>query len=254
MHLDNSILKIVAISDLHITDTSCPEWQVLLHFLDSPQVASATHIYLLGDIFDLLIGGHHYYAEKFAQFFSRINDLARAGKIISYFEGNHDFAFQKLFRSIPNVTIYREGQLLLANGISYYFCHGDHLEVSNYSYILYTKFIRSSLMRTLINLVPSFFIQWIGRHSSRYSRKKGARKVKITGTHARKEHFIADVTNFLNNNQIDIIVCGHSHFTADLKIQNSHYLNPGRSGHTQKFVWIEGGKAELLTLQSDSST
>ena len=254
MHSDNSMIKIAAISDLHITDTSCPEWQVLMHFLDSPQVASATHLYLLGDIFDLLIGGHQFYAEKFSQFFSRIRDLAAKGKIISYFEGNHDFAFEKLFKNIHNVTIYRDGQLLLANGSSYYFCHGDHLETSNYSYLIYTKFIRSKMMRTLINLVPSFAIQWIGRHSSRYSRKKGDRKVKIIGAHARKDRFIADVTKFLSKNQINIMVCGHSHFSAELKILDAHYLNPGRSGHTKKFVWIEGKKAELLTLQSDSST
>lgn len=241
-------MKIVAIADLHITDTSCPEWQLLLDFLKHPEVQSAERVVLLGDIFDLLVGAHHFYLQLFEPFFMALRQLGAKGIQIDYFEGNHDFAFEELFQNFPNVRIHQHAANIQFEGVNYYFGHGDELEVDNTSYLWYSCFIRSWPMRWLINAVPASLIQTIGKFSSRYSRKRGSRKIHLKGVEKRVSRFLNYVEQYLEHHPVDILVCGHSHFACLKKFGEKIYANPGRCGHTKQFIKIEGREARFITL------
>lgn len=241
-------MKIAAIADLHITHRDTPEWRILMDFLHTAKDRQADTLLLLGDIFDLLVGGHSYYYLQYAPFFDQLAALAAEGVSIHYIEGNHDFAFEHLFKGIPNIKVHRHGFYLFDSHRKIYCGHGDEIDPDNISYRLYTLFIRSNFMRWLINSAPSSWIDFIGRRSSRYSRAKGKRHVQIVGAHDYIAAFQRLVENFSAERSLDIMLCGHSHFHYDGLVGRTHYLNPGRAGHTRQYIWLDEAGARLETL------
>ncbi len=249
-------MKIVAIGDLHILDSESDGYQVLNKFLSCNDTKSADTIVFLGDIFDLMIGNHHQYIDEFDHFFSQLESLLISGKEVHFIVGNHDFHLEDLFkfflenRGLPKDKFHYHRDAFEINiGKRIYFGHGDELEYYNWKYQLYTKVIRSSLFRFIINTVPYSLIQFIGHRSSKASRKRGAKRLKIRGEKDRAVRFLETCIQFLTLSEIDILVCGHSHFEAENWNGSKCYINAGHSSRSQKYIVIEESVPRLVTLQ-----
>ena len=87
------------ISDLHIKKAHDEPSKVLRSFFSHEKVQNSDVVFLLGDIFDFLIGEHKAYIKEYAFFFESILELIENGKVIYFFEGNHDFHFSNTITS-----------------------------------------------------------------------------------------------------------------------------------------------------------
>ena len=83
----------VFVSDIHIASPDCPRGRLFLQFLRSLSGKSdVTHLYLLGDIFDLWVADHTFFIERYAEIIDEIRRLVSQGVEVAYFERNHDWA------------------------------------------------------------------------------------------------------------------------------------------------------------------
>jgi UDP-2,3-diacylglucosamine hydrolase len=109
-----------------------------------------SQLFLVGDIFDLLVGEVEYTKKLYRQEISLINKLAKTIEVF-YFEGNHDFSLEGLFE---NVTLYSRKQqpvVFQKDDQLVSIAHGDVFE--NFGYDLYTAIIRNSTLLKILNFI-----------------------------------------------------------------------------------------------------
>jgi UDP-2,3-diacylglucosamine hydrolase len=109
-------------------------------------------LFLMGDIFDLLVGEVDYTRELFAREIHLINRLSLTTETF-YFEGNHDFSLEGLF---PNVTLFPRSlqpALFEIGNRRVAIAHGDIYE--NLGYNLYTATIRNKILLTILNALDN---------------------------------------------------------------------------------------------------
>ena len=77
-------------------------------------------IFLLGDIFDLMVGSYTEYETQYEWFFSRIRQITSQGTSVVYIQGNHDFHIEELLisngitvKKKPFVEIINDKKVLL---------------------------------------------------------------------------------------------------------------------------------------------
>lgn len=248
-------MSIAVISDIHVKVPGDKGYQVLLSFLDDERVKSCEKIFLLGDIFDVMSGGHHEYIEKYSEYFSRLKTLASVGKEIYYFEGNHDMHLQKLYHlalkeNSKNFHLLKKPFKLNYLGKRIYFSHGDELYAS-LSYQFYKKLITSAFARILANyIVPYRVIDQMGTKASQKSRKRNKpdqeMQIKIRDGYRKAASNIA-------KKKIDMVICGHCHVKDHFKWKSfgieRHYLNVGFPVTDQSFILFNEQGIKLESLQ-----
>jgi len=121
-----------------------------LNALDSGQIQTPSQLFLMGDIFDLLVGEITYTRQIHMETVNRLEELAQ--KIpIYYLEGNHDFNLHKIFLHVKVIPIQNQplhvktpkGELLL--------WHGD--KYGSFSHRFYTKLIRNPSLLISLNVI-----------------------------------------------------------------------------------------------------
>ncbi len=245
-------MKLSAISDVHIKSSGDQAEILLLSFLRSPDVQSSDMIFLLGDIFDLMIGPHTQYFVRFQNYFKEIESLISSGKKIYYVEGNHDFHIRELYRKFFKVHKNLDSSLFqmaskfefIDSGKKYYLCHGDDIELNNPRYKIYKSIVTSSPLSFYANkLMPHFLIKNIGEYSSNKSRKRNNKRYsQESDLQPVKDNFRNSAESLFKKTNFDILVCGHSH-VKDHYVSNLgfEYVNNGYAQHTQSYISIVDG-------------
>ena len=252
-------MKFSLISDVHIKTSNDTAEKLLIAFLRNPDVQSSDVIFLLGDIFDLMIGPHSQYFVRFSSYFDEIKNLMAKGIKIGYVEGNHDFHIKKLYQYFfkihhdldPlsfSIAPYFE---YVDHGKTMYFCHGDDIELNNPGYKIYKSVVTSPPLRFYANyLMPHFLIKNIGEFSAEKSRKRNNKRYSMESDLAPvKENFRMSAEVFYKLNPKKIIVCGHSH-VKDYYISESgfEYVNNGYAQHTKTYISIENGNISFKPI------
>jgi UDP-2,3-diacylglucosamine hydrolase len=114
--------------------------------LDSPP----PQLFLMGDIFDLLVGEIEATLLENKEIVEDLNRLSRVCDCF-YIEGNHDFNLKKIFDNMA--VIPREVQPLevFANGKKVALLHGDLMESVGYE--IYSLIIRTSIVLKILNFL-----------------------------------------------------------------------------------------------------
>ena len=243
---------ISSISDIHIKKSGDDRSKLLLNFLKHEKVVNSKYIFLLGDIFDLMIGNHHEYLFEFSEIFEEIVKLCNRGKRVYYFEGNHDFLLSEFFNYFSSKNqlgsnfFYSPTDIQLTiNGREFYCCHGDNIEIDNPKYKIYKKLINNNFTHYLSNnIVPYQVIQMIGHYASARSRKKNQQKYNLMSEKdleyiKKKFRDSADIVKTLAP-EVDFIISGHSHVEDIYRSKNGYiYLNNGHLPNTKKFIYLD---------------
>lgn len=244
------IMKIAAISDVHIKSAHDEADKLLTAFLNHPEVQTSDYILLLGDIFDLMCGPHEEYLAAYSHIFTLLTNLQNAGKKVYFFEGNHDVHLEKLFKKLwPNneVRVTQAPIIEEIDGHQYYFSHGDEHEVDNLSYHRYIKFIRSKPLKFVAEyIIPYAVLNFFGERASKISRKKGSRTFNVEQVRERFRYGVGVTTH----GRYDFVLGGHSHVQDEYKIpeSNSIYLNNGYALKTQTFILIDNHQSKFIPL------
>ena len=96
------------LSDIHIRTENESNSEKLLLFLHSleNEKNKATHLFLVGDIFDLWIYDHSYFVEKFPKIVNAIRVIVQKGIEVHYFEGNHDLYLKRFWQQEVGVKVH----------------------------------------------------------------------------------------------------------------------------------------------------
>lgn len=245
-------MKFAAISDVHIKRAGDPAEHLLLSFLRNEDVQSSDVIFLLGDIFDLMIGPHSQYFVRYQAYFDELKKLLRKGIHVCYVEGNHDFHIRNLYRKFFEVNTDLDSSLFKIQPYFEFFdaekkihlSHGDDMELGNPSYKFFKAVVTSLPLRYYANyLMPHFLIKGIGERSAQASRKRNNKRYSTESDLTPvRDNFRLSAEVFFKKNPSQIIVCGHSH-VKDLYLSPNgfQYVNNGYAQHTKTYISIENG-------------
>jgi UDP-2,3-diacylglucosamine hydrolase len=245
-------MKFSIISDVHVKKSGDFAEQLLLEFLRNTDVQSSDVIFLLGDIFDLMIGPHSQYFSRFQEYFSEIKKLILKGKKICYVEGNHDFHIKNLYKQFFEVHKDLDSNLFaMASYFEFtdanktiFLCHGDDIELNNPNYKFYKSIVTSPPVRFYANkLMPHFLIKSIGEFSAEKSRKRNnLRYSQESDLLPVRDNFRKSAETFYQKKTFEIMVCGHSHVKDHyLSPLGFEYVNNGYAQHTKTYISIENG-------------
>ncbi len=236
----------VSISDIHVGSREDPLYQLLLKFFDHPEVINTEYIFLLGDIFDVLVGDYDEYLEEYNEFFERLNKELNRGKKIIWVEGNHDFHFFDLLKKVltkNNLTriLYCKDKIEVhKDGLRYHLSHGDELEYKNPNYLKYRKFMRSHFAKTVIN----YFIDYPRAMRLKDKMQKNSRKMQSNFDETISREQFREYANFVKGRGFDRVILGHSH----IKDEHEGYFNNGYFPNTKQFILDRKGNTQFIDL------
>lgn len=241
-----SSYKILVLSDLHLgeeaTDSRYPTF---LEVLEKFQKSSYDELFLMGDIFDILIGAKKFWRRIHPQFFTQLECIVKSGKKVTWVQGNHDFQLGGLLRPM-GVQWIEESQLVSRMGQKIFLAHGDLADPSDKLHPLWRAFLSSTFMAIFIKLLPEYlaekFVYPLTLKLSQGSRK---RSYQASKTESAKQVFRKYAKRISLQHEPSLILLGHSHISDDHQVSDrSRYLNFGS--------WYEDPQVGVLTLSQES--
>jgi UDP-2,3-diacylglucosamine hydrolase len=246
VEINQNVKRILSISDLHLWGPEDPLYRGFIKFLDE-EVKEGDHLFILGDLFDLFVGPKDIFQSRFSELLSKLKEQSEKKVFISYIEGNHDFQLENLFEDWTDFSLYAENINIQWNGKRFFFCHGDKVNKSDWSYLGFRLFTRNILTQTLIEAVPGNFIDRLGSVMSKASRNYH---------YEANEEIITLYRNYACekiSSGMDFIVIGHTHYKDEMKFRfDSHegqYLNVGYPRKHRVFAEMKKGD-EFFTFKS----
>ncbi|WP_374027546.1 UDP-2,3-diacylglucosamine diphosphatase [Bdellovibrio bacteriovorus] len=245
------------ISDIHLKTAEERNGKILLRFLRSLLAGNPrqVHLFMLGDIFDLWVGGHTYFAKKFEPLMQTLGDLRKAGARITFIEGNHDVHVEGYFQKHLGIEVFVEAQYYLIDGVRVRCEHGDLINLNDEKYLKYRSIIRNPYIKPLGNILPGKFWDHIGNKASKKSRERsGHYRVSNEGeliSMIRKHTPVAYAEK-----PFDLIVSGHMHvFDDHMETINGHSVRSVNLGswfeERVKVFCLKNGVGEWVYLPSE---
>ncbi|WP_331775255.1 UDP-2,3-diacylglucosamine diphosphatase [Sulfurospirillum sp. 1612] len=205
----------IFISDAHDNDQRDYFWQ-FLQLIATKQIKTP-QLFLMGDMFDLLVGEVQYLTEKYKKYIQLLEQLAREIDIY-YLEGNHDFALKALFHHVHVYTIEEQPLIARILGQKVLLLHGD--KYGSIWHRVYTKMIRNRLLLRVLNLCDVWCQSCISKKISNRLLQKNI-CTQIEGF----PHIIdTKIQNFMTK-ETDFIAEGHYHQNKAFECHDIQYIN-----------------------------
>ncbi len=169
MKVEVNNYKFQFVSDLHLGSVSEPNFLLFKKYLQSVVDNKVTHLFLLGDIFDLWVANQKYFINQYSEIIKEIRKIISSGIEVHYFEGNHDLHLKKFWQEELGCKVYVSPQRMTIHGVSLLLAHGDEIDLEDTSYIRLRKFLRSWPMKLLAHILPGFIVKKIGEYADRNS-------------------------------------------------------------------------------------
>ena len=181
----------------------------LLDFLVKLQ---APQIFLMGDIFDLLVGGIATTYEENLDLIKAINSLSKRSEVV-YLEGNHDFNLQELFPTVAVFPLWKQPLVLQAQHKKVALAHGDNFIGGKYGW--YASVIRHPWTIKLLGVTD--INGWLYKKIQSYNARKNlCRKMENFSTLACKRASLYES---------DIVIEGHYHQNTEIACGAKTYIN-----------------------------
>jgi UDP-2,3-diacylglucosamine hydrolase len=229
--------RIYFVSDIHIKGSDDSRALIFLKFLKNfdPQ---GTHLFLMGDIFDVWIGPHRVFVDRNNRIVDEIRRLVKRGVQVHYFEGNHDFHIKGFWQREIGAKVYDRSRYFEFDGLTIRAEHGDESNPDDLSYVRLRKFLRSLPMKLVALKLKGSAVRAIGDTWSGLSRKGAPyvnEKVKLRA----RQYAIEKVSE----KPFDLIIFGHIHmrdeFVFEFNGKQHKYVNLG--------TWLDRPNAYLVT-------
>lgn len=238
--------KLVILSDLHVWGPEDPLYRALLRFIDA-KLSNGDKFFIVGDLFDLFIGGKSLFVERYYELISALKGLGTRGVEVFYLEGNHDFHLENVFDDCPHVRLYGDTLHYEWNGKKLHFCHGDRINWRDVGYQAFRLLTRNLVTQCIIEAVPGGIIDKLGSTMSKASR----------GYHLEPNDKVVQLFRNYACEQIshgyDFVIMGHSHYMDDMRFRvgghEGQYVNVGYPRKHRKYLVLEQS-AEFFQLRS----
>ncbi len=221
----------IFIADAHENDRRDKLYS-FLQKIESKQIATS-QLFLMGDMFDLLIGHIKYSQNKWQKYIDLIDKIALHVEVF-YLEGNHDFQLSYVFKNINIIPIKQQpAHFILEDKTDIYLSHGDKYS-GDFLYIVYTKLIRSSVVLKILNFIDTRKENFISKKIENDQHKKSiCTKIKNFEDIVRKKivHFKVRKGSF--------IVEGHYHQNHSFVVNGYNYINLPSFACNQSYFIVE---------------
>jgi UDP-2,3-diacylglucosamine hydrolase len=186
--------------------------------IDEGEIAT-DQLFLMGDMFDLLVGQIDYTHTHYQKSIDLINRLSRKIDII-YIEGNHDFNLNKLFPNVTVIPINRQPLIAAFHEKTILLSHGDWCEDAKY--LRYAKLIRNPLLLSMLNLFDKFRKHAISQKILRKQQQKYICRKKPRFY----EYIKQKIQKYdIGISKIDFVCEGHYHQNVEYRFNELIYKN-----------------------------
>jgi UDP-2,3-diacylglucosamine hydrolase len=211
-------MNVWCLSDLHLKSDKDPQSQALVSFLEEIFLTASPEdtLVLLGDIFDLWVGGHQVFYENYKKAVDAIAKLKTKGVRIIFIEGNHDLHIEPFWEKKIGAEVYVQAYYLNLPGLVVRLEHGDEINQEDKAYLRLRAFLRHPILKFLAQNLPGVFWKFIGTKASQTSRSVSQKSRSKEGQDQRMIGQIrAHVQRAYNEKPFDLIVSGHMHIFDD---------------------------------------
>lgn len=214
-----------------------PQGEAMLLLLKKAQ-GEADLFVILGDLFDIWLGKGEAFQKEYAPLLTEFKKLKSKCRIL-YFEGNHDFHLRKFWAEDMGFEVYENPLDFEYGGLKIHAEHGDEINRDDRGYLFLRWFLRTPVLKFLIEKVPSQVVFGIGHKASNKSR------VYTSGLPNKTVPLFRSYAQDLNlRRPFDLFLVGHTHIPDDFNFV----------GQGQKFRLINLGswfeKAHYLKVTS----
>jgi UDP-2,3-diacylglucosamine hydrolase len=221
------------IADAHYHSERRELFFYLQTLLDSPP----PQLFLMGDIFDLLIGTFPGLLDENRELIELIEQLGKRCEVY-FFEGNHDFLLEGVFRHVTYVPLAKQPMLFAFGGQRVAVSHGDFDE--NPAHNLFTRLLRNRFFITALHWATFDFLgNWFVKKVQRNLKAK-----KLCRTFDDFEAFIIKKIkkNFQN---ADVVIEGHYHQGCLIKHDGKLYCNVDGFACNQSSIVVESAHDKI---------
>lgn len=229
------------VSDIHLKTLNEKNSHLFLDFLFRLRDQPVTHLFLLGDIFDMWVGDHSYYYEKFKPIVDSILYLKKLGVQIFYFEGNHDLHVKRFWEDRLQIHTFCEPLTLTIEGVRLRLEHGDYINPEDKAYLKYREFIRKPMMKQIAHMLPGKEFAWLGQQASRWSRRRSS-VIRQRDQDGLREMIRTYAGRIFEEEVFDFIITGHMHIRDDWTCPRRKFrsINLGSWFEEPQVLRIEG--------------
>lgn len=242
-------MKVVVISDIHISGSTDPFYRALLSMIQL-EISAGDQLVLAGDIFDFLVGKQPRRNEEYRELFELLRKKGSEGAQTTFIEGNHDFHLGSTFNGLPNFRVEKEKIELKTDSHRVYVAHGDLVDPEDYGYRALRLFFRSPFMRFMAFVLPEKAVDWVWTFSSKTSQSlKGTERIERT----RKIYREFAEKKFREG--FDAIILGHCHDNHEFSFTDGErkggYMNVGfPKAHRSYIVFTDESGLERRPLKA----
>jgi UDP-2,3-diacylglucosamine hydrolase len=240
------------LSDIHLKRLDQPEAKVLLGLLEDvgPRIR-ATHLFLVGDIFDFWLGGHEYFIRKFSPIVDHLQRIVSSGVEVHYFEGNHDLYLRDFWQDRMGIRVHGQAHLFELGNLRVRVEHGDLLDPADRGYRFLRWLLRTPVIAYTGNRLPGSLLAGIGRVASRTSRQYTSQHKTISEDRARTT-IRSHAEKTVQEEPFDLIITGHVHLRDDHVFEyggrNIRSVNLGSWADTPCVFRITNERQEFMEL------
>jgi UDP-2,3-diacylglucosamine hydrolase len=233
----------IFIADSH-EDENKSDFYDFLKKIDSKELPTE-QLFLMGDMFDLLVGKVEYGVKKYEKYIKLIDEIALHVEVI-YFEGNHDFGLNSLFKNVMVIPLEKQPQYAkLEDDTVVYLSHGD--KYADFIHTTYTKIIRSKCVLKVLNTIDII---------SKYTISKKIEQSQLRKNLCRKiddfEEIISSKLHLYKAEKGSYIVEGHYHQCHQFEQNGINYLNLPSFACNQSYIIVECFKDEKFALRGSN--
>lgn len=245
------MVKAWFISDVHVTTESDIRGQKLIKFLQGLNRQNATHLFLVGDIFDLWIAHHLYFQKKYSQIIDELQRLRSDGVEIHYFEGNHDLYLEHYFQNELGFKVHAGPETFEIANMKIRVEHGDQTDPDDHGYRFLRWLLRTPVLKWLAPRLPGQWIVALGEWLSRRSRTYTS-AVKTISNERAIEKLREHAARMIQIEGFDLLVAGHVHVQDDHRFQIGYHaaraVNLGSWFHQPKAFLVTSERQDFVEI------
>ena len=215
----NAQKGIYFISDAHLSFHNGPVEILLRSFLKSIK-GKASHLYILGDLFDFWLEYKHVIPAAFLKTLAILLELKESGIKIYYLPGNHDFWMADYLERQAGVKLCPETYEIEHFSKQIHLFHGDGLAYGDHGYRMLKKLFRCKPLIWLYKQLPVDLAYRIADRTSHASREYTKDKPKdLQGYYDYAAHKIREGAQ--------VVMMGHTHHPEMKYLEDGLYINTG---------------------------
>ena len=241
---------ILIVSDLHLpqnpTESSRKRVEKLLSLL-SERGTEASHIVLLGDVFEFWFEYNHVIPRWHFDLLLPLCRLAEMGKKVVFFPGNHDYWIGDFFRKELGLFVADEQEIWVIGDRVIALTHGDGCDPDDRGYHLMKWILRAPLSIWGFGLVHPEFAFAVARFVSGLSRRSAERKKTWYNS-----RFLPYAEEQFKRG-VDTVIVGHSHTPQIVKTDSGLLVNTGDWLVHYTYGFITADSTEIISMKNGKS-